>query len=121
MKGLSVTTRVIMVSGAILVLLSGGLALAGEAMGDAEKGKKVYRTNCLNCHGTKGRGDGPVAEHLKPPPADLTSEKVQHAADKELLAIIREGKPGTSMPSWKGDLSDQHMRDALSYIRGLVK
>ena len=121
MKGLSVKMRVIMDIGAVLVLLCGGAVLAEEPRGNPEKGKDVYRTNCLNCHGAQGRGDGPVADQLTPRPADLTSEKVQQAADKDLLAIIRDGKPGTSMPSWKGDLSNQHMLDALAFLRGLVQ
>jgi mono/diheme cytochrome c family protein len=86
-------------------------------MGNAEIGESVYRTNCFNCHGAKGRGDGPVADSLTPRPADLTSEIVQKKTEKELLTIIREGKPGTSMPAWKKDLSNQHIQDVLAYVR----
>lgn len=35
-------------------------------------GKAVYLGDCAACHGTKGRGDGPVAQALKQEPADLT-------------------------------------------------
>ncbi len=35
-------------------------------------GKATYRVYCSNCHGETARGDGPVAEVLKVPPADLT-------------------------------------------------
>jgi len=31
-----------------------------------------YTTHCAVCHGTAGRGDGPAAKGLTPPPADLT-------------------------------------------------
>jgi mono/diheme cytochrome c family protein len=42
----------------------------------------------------------------------------QKKSEKELLKIIREGKPGTSMPSWKGELSDQYIQDVLAFLRG---
>ena len=108
----------------VFAMLHGGVVLADGPTdnafptGNAGEGESVYRTNCLNCHGAKGQGDGPVADSLTPRPADLTSEMVQKKSEKELLTIIRDGKPGTSMPSWKGELSDQHMQDVLAYLRG---
>jgi mono/diheme cytochrome c family protein len=102
----------------VFALLHGGVVLADGPTDNAERGASVYRTNCLNCHGAKGQGDGPVADSLTPRPADLTTEMVQKKSEKELLTIIRDGKPGTSMPSWKGELSDQHMQDVLAYLRG---
>ena len=35
-------------------------------------GAALYLAYCASCHGRTGRGDGPVAEYLKIPPADLT-------------------------------------------------
>lgn len=102
----------------VFALLHGGMALADGPTGNAERGEGVYRTNCLNCHGAKGQGDGPVADSLTPRPADLTAEMVQKKSEKELFTIIRDGKPGTSMPSWKGELSDQHIQDVLAFLGG---
>ncbi|MDH3504635.1 MAG: cytochrome c [Nitrospirota bacterium] len=100
----------------VIAMLSGGAVLADGPKGNAESGERVYRNNCLNCHGAKGQGDGPVADSLTPRPADLTSEMVQKKPEKELLRIILEGKPGAPMPAWKGDLSDQHIQDVLAYL-----
>lgn len=102
----------------VLTMLYGGVVLADGPAGNVEKGEGVYRTHCLNCHGAQGRGDGPVADSLTPRPADLTPEMVQKKPEKALLTIIRDGKSGTSMPSWRGELSDQHMQDVLTYLRG---
>jgi len=102
----------------VLTMWSWGVVLAEDPRGITMRGESVYRNHCLNCHGAKGQGDGPVADSLTPRPADLTTEIVQKKSEKELLKIIREGKPGTSMPSWKGELSDQHIQDALAYLRG---
>lgn len=35
-------------------------------------GQKYFEQYCSSCHGTDGRGKGPVAEALRTPPADLT-------------------------------------------------
>lgn len=36
-------------------------------------GAELFRTFCASCHGAQARGDGPVAEVLRTPPADLTT------------------------------------------------
>lgn len=103
----------------VLAFMYGESVYADGLTGNAEMGADVYRTHCVNCHGTRGWGDGPVAEFLTPRPADLTTGMVQRKSEKELLEIIREGKPGTSMPSWKKDISDQHIHDVLAFLREL--
>src|SRR4029079_12591429 len=35
-------------------------------------GKATYTQHCAVCHGTEGKGNGPAADALKTPPADLT-------------------------------------------------
>ncbi len=35
-------------------------------------GKEMYVNYCAVCHGTEGKGNGPAADALKTPPADLT-------------------------------------------------
>ena len=82
-----------------------------------DNGKVIYTANCINCHGTKGLGDGPIGHMLIPPAADLTL--LEKKSDKELLATIRKGRPGTAMPPWKGSLSAQDITDVLSYVRSL--
>src|SRR5690349_16656706 len=38
-------------------------------------GESLYRRYCVACHGTSGRGDGPAAAGLCPPPSDLTRSR----------------------------------------------
>ena len=83
------------------------------------KGKAIYTTYCINCHGSKGQGDGPMGQMLIPPAADLTV--LGKKSDKELLGTIRNGRPGPAMPSWKGNLSAQDITDVLSYVRSLSR
>jgi mono/diheme cytochrome c family protein len=35
-------------------------------------GQQYFQRYCSVCHGLSGRGDGPAAPALQPPPADLT-------------------------------------------------
>jgi len=47
------------------------LGLLASAQG-ADVGRTEYRASCASCHGTDGKGDGPVRQALKIPPPDLT-------------------------------------------------
>ena len=87
----------------------------GTDTGNPINGKSVYSTYCINCHGPKGHGDGPMGQMLIPPAADLTV--LGEKSDKELFTTIRNGRSGTAMPSWKDNLSVQDIADVLSYVR----
>lgn len=67
-----------------------------------EPGAILYQRYCAACHGRTGRGDGPAASALTPPPTDLTRVEKR---EPELMAIIDGRRPvrahGTSaMPIW---------------------
>jgi mono/diheme cytochrome c family protein len=96
--------------------LAGGLVVAGtrlagqtavEVNGQRPQGQATYTSYCASCHGPLGKGDGPVAKNLKPPPADLTRlaqrNKGTFPAD-EVRKIIdgrnRKKPHGSQMPDW---------------------
>jgi len=63
------------VVGGALIWVSAQFAGAQVEMGPGGRmitGVGQYRTHCAQCHGTDGKGDGPVAPALKTPPSDLT-------------------------------------------------
>ena len=62
--------------------------IAARAAGDAAKGKILFETNCASCHGTSGKGDGPVGAALDPKPRDFTVGDFKFDTDKD-------GKAGT--------------------------
>ncbi|MFL6275938.1 MAG: c-type cytochrome [Blastocatellia bacterium] len=91
--------------------MPGSTAMAQKSQaapsGYAAKGKKLFTQYCASCHGTDGRGQGPVAMALKGTPPDLTmlqapGEKfpfyqVQTKIDGEKVTTAH----GTSrMPVW---------------------
>jgi len=98
--------------------------------GDAAAGEVIFVTNCATCHGTSGKGDGPVGAALNPPPRDFTIGDFQLDTDSD-------GKPGTDddlknvivngggayggsplMAPWP-TLSDEDVTNVVVYIRSL--
>ena len=87
-----------------------------------EKGKSLYQANCTACHGESGKGDGPGAGVLKPPPRDHTDYAYMSAlTDKEIADVIRMGgaiKGRPLMPSHPA-ISGAALDSLVAYIRTL--
>lgn len=82
-------------------------------------GRALYREYCLTCHGERGRGDGPSAAGLDPPPADLGLHVPQHT-EGELFYMIGRGVPNSAMPAWRSVLTDRQRWDVVQYLRELA-
>lgn len=91
------------------------------AAGDAAKGKPIYQSKCVTCHGPYGKGDGPVGKNLKPPAGDFSSAESKKKSDDELRDIIENGKPKTAMVAWKKQLNEAEIQDVLAYVLSLRK
>ncbi|WP_417783859.1 c-type cytochrome [Terasakiella pusilla] len=95
-------------------------ASAAQATGD-QKGKELYVKHCAPCHGANGEGDGVVAAHLSPPPADLAQAlKTELVSDEYLMWTIREGGRNvhTGMPSFE-ETAQINEADAQAIVRYL--
>lgn len=82
-------------------------------------GRALYRENCVACHGERGRGNGPSAVGLDPPPADLVLHVPQHT-DGELFYMISRGVPNSAMPAWRSVLTDRERWEIAHYLRELA-
>lgn len=90
------------------------------AAGDAAKGEKVYKANCVVCHGDKGDGNGPAAAPLTPKPRNFTSPTEMKGIDEARIKKgITEGRPGTAMVSFAKTLSAGDIDDVIAYIKTL--
>lgn len=58
---------------AVLSLTAAAYAQSGGTNNRMIAAAADYQLYCASCHGTMGRGDGPVADALLRPPADLTT------------------------------------------------
>ncbi|MCK4741191.1 MAG: c-type cytochrome [Anaerolineales bacterium] len=97
--------------------------LAGDPSAIAS-GNEAYVALCSQCHGEDGRGQGPDAAGLKPPPADFTDqEQMQENTDGYLFWRISDGgdfDPYNSlMTAWGTLLSEQEIWEIISYLRTL--
>ncbi len=78
----------------------------------------AYKALCLRCHGDKGNGQGPIAEHLDPSPRDFTKAAFMNSKPMDrLVASVRKGVEGTSMPAWERILDDRQAKALLDYIQ----
>ena len=98
--------------------LIGGLGLAmvpaigvGQDQGSGVQqvaGSYTFRTYCTTCHGEKGKGDGPLAEHLRFAPPDLTLLARRNGGEYPAAIVARiidgrdpvKGHGGPDMPVW---------------------
>lgn len=80
-------------------------------------GKIIYTKNCYDCHGKKGKGDGPKSGDLDKGPKDFTKAIFQDQSDGALYWKITEGRK--PMPSFKKDLSNEQRWQVVNYVRTL--
>jgi putative heme-binding domain-containing protein len=85
--------------------------LATAEPADIAAGKRLFDAQCAWCHGTDGvGGTGP----------GLQSPTLRHAKDDpELVTIVRNGIPGTQMPSFAIALTDAMAWKTAAYVRSL--
>jgi mono/diheme cytochrome c family protein len=118
-KPLPVPTDALPVEGAAYSLLMGvppNPVTADQA--SMERGAELFKINCVPCHGPQGKGDGPVASHLKNKPFDLTSFPIHSYTDGGIFFIISTGVPG-KMPGLNENLTVRERWDVVNYVRTL--
>lgn len=80
-------------------------------------GGRLYRRHCAVCHGKDGRGKGPSARFMDPPPLNFHSKRVRNLTDRELFRMISKGKLETGMPAWEGILTKKERRAVIAYLK----
>ena len=96
----------------------GGATLSNPMPGDEAsiaRGESLFLQQCVSCHGLGGRGDGPEAARLVPPPADLRLHVPLHP-DTETYLFITGGVPGTAMQAWDEILTEAERWDLVNYL-----
>lgn len=94
-----------------------------------EAGKDNFIANCSPCHGTTGKGDGPLAETIGEgvKPRNLSDAKLMSArTDEFLFKATKSGGVAVglseAMPSWKETFTDAQIKQIIQYIRnGICK
>lgn len=87
-----------------------------EADADSiERGQALYETHCQVCHGTGGRGDGPVGEKYVPTPINLTNRYIQEQSDGRIFYTITHG--GVVMPFYRDSIRAEDRWHVVNYIK----
>ena len=98
------------------------------SVSDLDSGARLYQTYCWFCHGTRGDGNGPVAQYLSPAPRDFvkagyklrTTPAGSIPTDRDLYLTITRGVPGTHMPGWH-TLNESERWQLVGYLKSLSK
>ncbi len=78
--------------------------------------RDLYLDNCAQCHGEKGKGDGPEAAMYGVKPADLTDARVMNElTDGEIFYKMSEGRE--PMPAFRKSLSEEKRWQLVNLLR----
>jgi mono/diheme cytochrome c family protein len=90
-------------------------------------GAKLFARHCATCHGERGNGGGLLSPLLDPPARRFGEERFRLAStsngvptDDDLLAVVRNGIPGTAMPAF-AHLTDDERKALVGHVRGLTR
>ena len=95
-----------------VLILAAGTLLAQHAYtpADIQEGQRLFRANCVLCHGPEGD---------QIPGIDLSHGKFRQTYSEDaLVRIIQDGKPGTAMPP--NNLQDFQAEIVLAYLRSIA-
>ena len=84
-------------------------------------GRATFDTYCALCHGTDGKGNGPLAQ-ADAKPQDLTDAAwVFGSTDGEIFDLIGRGLvgPPVRMPAFKATLSERDLWNVVNFLRSL--
>lgn len=101
------------------VIQLSGLSVAPTKWPNLHQGEKIFRTSCIQCHGTRGGGDGPMAKGLNPQPTNfLDQDYMKSVSPFKAFNTIRLGIPGTTMTPFS-QLSDKDAWNVAFYVISL--
>lgn len=100
-----------------LSILGFAIAVALVVGSTANAQEDLYKSKCAACHGADGAANTAVGKSMKI--RDFHSPDVQKQTDAQLTEIITSGKG--AMPSYKGKLTDDQIKQMVGHIRDLAK
>jgi mono/diheme cytochrome c family protein len=99
---------------ACVILLAA--SIAGPAFAQTP-GADTYKAKCAMCHGADGLATSTMAKNMKI--LSFKDPAMVKAPNAQLIASTKSGK-GT-MKGFSGKLTDDQIKDVISYIRTLQK
>jgi len=91
----------------------------------SKRGKVIYKEYCAQCHGAKGKGDGPAASGLKPKPAVHAKMAMDQFPMDYLYNVVYYGGKAVGkshyMPYWGLTIGEQGVADVIAHMRETFK
>lgn len=81
-----------------------------------ERGRMLFDTYCIVCHGPAGHADGTVVPKFVPPP-DLTVDASKQRSDGYIYAMIKQGRG--IMPKYGDKIRGLDRWNVVNYVRKL--
>jgi mono/diheme cytochrome c family protein len=88
------------------------IAISPESLA---RGREMYDTHCIVCHGAQGRGNGPVGQKFVPQPMELNLDYVQLQPDGQLFYTISHGS--LAMPFYRQAIATQDRWHLVNFIK----
>jgi mono/diheme cytochrome c family protein len=102
----------------LLILAYGMVCSPVPVLAQVGEGQGIYASKCAMCHGADGKGNGPAAAALSPPPMDFnTTSFWQNTSKAKIAATIENGKG--QMPA--SDLSPSQLKAVIDYMTQAFK
>lgn len=83
-----------------------------------EEGKALFETYCSVCHGTQGKGDGPISGKIPPPPS-YVSDRVLQFPEGRIFHVITNGSG--KMPSYAAQLRADERWKVVTYVHTVLQ
>jgi mono/diheme cytochrome c family protein len=86
-------------------------------VGDYWQGKTFFESNCVECHGLKGDGEGRRAYFMRRKPKDFTTERARADYNRpHLFEAIAKGVRQSEMPAWSKVIDAQTIANVAEYV-----
>jgi putative copper resistance protein D len=83
------------------------------------EGLALFQQNCMACHGRTGRGDGPAAAGMIPPPADLTAPHTADHTMGDMFWWVSNGIAPSAMPAFANSIGEKDRWELINYVMAL--
>ena len=88
------------------------IAISPESLA---RGREMYDTHCIVCHGAQGRGNGPVGQKFVPQPMELNLDYVQLQPDGQIFYTISHGS--LAMPFYRQAIAAEDRWHLVNFIK----
>jgi mono/diheme cytochrome c family protein len=111
MKKILIGSYILIIIGIIVVIANSNI-FHNKNSKEIAGGEKVYKKQCLICHGESGKGEG-----TKAGTALNNQTFLNIVSNKDLYNYVKYGRDGTGMPAYADRLSEKQLNNLVLFIR----